>query len=529
MASFPKPALLLILDGFGIAPAGEGNAIALARKPTFDWLTTKFPSVTLQSSGEAVGLGWGEMGNSEVGHLSIGAGRILLQSLPRINDGIALGDLEKNSALLEAFNQVKEKNSTLHIVGLLSSGKVHSADSHCYALLDLAKKHKINKLAIHVILDGRDTLYNSGIDFVRTLKTRLKKISGAQIASVSGRFYAMDRDNRWERVEKAYRAMAEGEAEFVTEDVEEAILTSYSKEVFDEQFAPTVVTQGGIPVATVKDNDAVIFFNFRPDRMRELARAFALPSFSPFARVPIANLKLVSFTEYESGLPIGVVFPPQKIPNGLVEVIANNNLTQLHIAETEKYAHITYFLGSMREEPWPHEDRVLIPSPKVSAYNQEPAMSVFEVTDRIIKEIKLGNYQVIFANFANADMVGHSGDLAATIKGVEAMDSCLGRILEALKQSGGEAIITADHGNAEEVLNLRTKGVDKEHSTNPVPMWIFGERFEGRAGLSGDVPEGDLSLLPPIGLLADVAPTFLDLLGIAKPPQMTGQSLIPKG
>lgn len=522
----PRPAVLIVLDGYGVAPDSEGNAITQAATPTFNMLTARYPVMTLRASGETVGLSWGEMGNSEVGHLTIGAGRVYYQSLPRINRAVADGSFVAHPAFIAAVEKVKTTGGTLHIVGLVSSGKVHSSDEHAVALLAMAAAHKLKNVAVHAVLDGRDTLYNAGIDFIGNIEAKMQELGVGVLASLSGRYFAMDRDNRWDRVEKAYNAMALGQADRTATSARDAIHASYAKEVYDEEFPPTVLTKAGAPVAPVKPGDAVIFFNFRPDRARELTKAFVLPSFDKFDRTYIRDLMVVTMTEYEAGLPVTVAFPPVILSNTLAEVVAQQGMVQLHIAETEKYAHVTFFMNGMKEAPMPHEDRVIIPSPSVASYDQAPAMSAQAVTDRVVKEVQTGNYDVIIMNFANPDMVGHTGDLAATKQAVEVVDGCVKQIVDAVLAADGVVLITADHGNAEEVRNLQTHDVDKEHSTNPVPFWIIGKQFEGKMSPSGDVPNGDLSLVPPIGMLADVAPTMLKILGIPQPPEMTGTPLI---
>ncbi len=526
LESRPRPAVLLVLDGFGVAPDGEGNAITRANAPNFKLLTERYPSMTLRASGDEVGLSWGEMGNSEVGHLAIGAGRVYYQTLPRINKAIVAGTFGDNPAFAEAMAAVKASGGTLHLMGLMSAGKVHSFDDHAFQLLKICKKNKVKDVAVHAILDGRDTLYNSGVDFIRTLEEQMKATGVGYLASMAGRFFAMDRDNRWDRIEKAYKAIALGESEHLTDDPLAALEESYARDVFDEEFEPTVVTKRGKPVATVKPGDAVIFFNFRPDRSRELVKAFVLPAFDQFAREYIKDLKFVTMTEYEAGLPVTVAYPPEPVKKCLAEVISEAGLVQLHIAETEKYAHVTFFMNGTREEPFPNEDRALVASPHVASYDKAPDMSTREVTERIIKEIKTENYDVIIANFASPDMVAHTGDLAATIKAIETVDECVGRIVQAVLEADGVLLITADHGNAEEVQNLQTHAIDKEHSTNPVPFWIVGKQFEGKPSIAGDVPNGDLSLMPPVGMLADVAPTLLAIIGIPKPDEMTGAPLL---
>lgn len=522
----PRPAVLLVLDGFGIAPDSEGNAITRAKKPTFDMLQSRYPAMTLRASSEEVGLSWGEMGNSEVGHLAIGAGRVYFQTLPRINRAIADGSFFENAALLKALSAVESSGGTLHLIGLMSAGKVHSFDDHAFALLKLCKTKKVKDVAVHAILDGRDTLYNSGIDFLHGLDAHMKETGVGHLASISGRYYAMDRDNRYERVEKAYKAIALGESEVTAEDPFAALEDSYAREVYDEEFVPTVMVKKGKPVATVKPGDAVIFFNFRPDRARELTKAFVLPTFEKFPRTYIENLTFVTMTEYEAGLPVDVAFPPVAINNTLAETLSNAGLVQLHIAETEKYAHVTFFMNGTREAPFPNEDRALIPSPHVATYDTVPAMSTYEITEKLIAEIERANYDAYIVNFANPDMVAHTGNLPATIAAIEAVDECVGKIVEAVLAKDGLLCITADHGNAEEVLNLQTHAIDKEHSTNPVPFFIISNAYAGKPSIAGDVPNGDMSLMPPVGMLADVAPTFLALLGIPQPPDMTGTPLL---
>lgn len=522
----PKPAVLMILDGFGVAPDGPGNAITRANMPVYRDLIKTYPTVTLRASGEEVGLSWGEMGNSEVGHLAIGAGRVYYQMFPRINRDIAAGTFFENKAFLDAVAHVKKTKGTLHLIGLVSAGRVHAMDEHCFALLDVAARQQLTDVAVHAILDGRDTLYNAGIDFITKLDEKIKQVKIGRIASLSGRYFAMDRDNRWDRTEKAYRAMAEGIGP-TAEDPLAAIKASYQKEVYDEEFVPTVITRNGAPSATLKTGDAIIFFNFRPDRMRQLTSAFIVPEFEKFTRPHVENVFPVTMVEYQEGLPVEVAFPPMKIEQCLAQVLSEAGLTQMHIAETEKYAHVTFFLNGTREEPFPGEQRVLIPSPHVTSYDQAPAMSALEITDRVVDEINKEEVDVIIMNYANADMVGHTGNLEATIKAVEALDGCIGRVVKSVLETDGVLFITADHGNGEEVLNVRTGEIDKEHATNPVPFLIIGNAWKGKPGLSGEIPEGDPSLMPPIGMLADVAPTMLAILGIEQPPSMTGQPLVP--
>ncbi len=523
----PKPLVLAICDGWGIAPANDGNAITLGNTPNFDQYPREYPVMTLYASGNEVGLGFGEMGNSEVGHLNIGAGRVYYQTFPRINKSIADGTFFQNPALMQAIDQAKNNKSALHLIGIVSAGNVHGSNEHLYHLLALAKEHKIKKVFVHAILDGRDTKFDSGRDFITQLEAKMKELKVGEIASVSGRFYALDRDNRWDRVEKAYNAMARGVADQYAKHALDAIEESYAKEVYDEEFIPTVIGKEGKPTATINPGDGAIFFNFRPDRARQLTKAFVLPSFPKFERTYIENLAFVTMTEYEKELPVtGIAFPPEVVHNCLAEVLSQAGLTQFHIAETEKYAHITFFLNGTVEDPFPGEERMIIPSPKVSSYDQAPEMSAGEIAKEVVKAIEAEKYDVILLNFANADMVAHTGDLQASIKGIEAIDRAFGMIVPHVLAKGGMFLMTADHGNGEEVANLQTGEKDKEHSTNPVPFLIVGQSFHGQAGPAGDPPNGDLSLMAPVGMLADVAPTILSLLGIPQPPEMTGRALI---
>ncbi len=522
----PKPVVLAVLDGWGVAPASEGNAIERAETPNMDRFIREYPAMSLYASGNEVGLSYGEMGNSEVGHLNIGAGRVYYQTFPRINKTIVDGSFFQNKAFLSAKEHVATHKSSLHLIGLVSPGNVHASQDHLYSLLEFAKKNKIKNVFVHVILDGRDTIYNSAKDFVAKLEEKMKKIGVGEIASLSGRYYAMDRDNRWDRIERAYRAMVEGISETYSKHPLDAIEASYEKQVFDEEFIPTVIGKEGKPTARVAKGDAVIFFNFRPDRARQLTKAFVLPGFDKFKREYLTDLLFVTLTEYEKEIPVVVAYPPIVVHNCLAEVISKQGLTQFHVAETEKYAHITFFLNGTVEEPFVGEDRAIVPSPNVSSYDKAPEMSAAEVTKKIIQAIESDKYDVILANFANADMVGHTGNVDATIKGCETIDKNLGKIAEYVEAKGGVLLITADHGNAEEVINLKTGEQDKEHSNNPVPFLIIGNEFQGRAGPTGDPPEGDLSLMHPVGILADVAPTVLSILGIEQPKEMTGRSLV---
>lgn len=518
--------VLAILDGFGVAPPGDGNALSRAKMPLYSKLVRTYPAMTLRSSGDEVGLSWGEMGNSEVGHLTIGAGRVFYQTLPRINKSIESGNFFENEVFHKAIKQAKKEDSTLHLIGLVSPGGVHSHQDHLYKLLELARKEKVKKVAVHAILDGRDTIRDTAAQFIEGLQKKMKELKVGVIVSLSGRYFAMDRDNRWDRTGKAYHAMVNGQGE-TAEDPIKAIKSAYSKEVYDEEFVPTVIVEKGKPLALISGKDAVVFFNFREDRMRQITKAFALPSFDKFDRGNfLKDVLFVAMTEYEKDLPVMVAFPPEIITTCLSKVISDAKLKQFHIAETEKYAHVTFFLNGMREEEFPGEKREIIPSPKVSSYDKKPEMSAKGIADRVVKEVLADNYDFIVLNFANPDMVGHTGDLKATIEGLETVDQELAKIIDAVLSKNGVVAITADHGNAEELTNLQTGKMDKEHSTNPVPFILVGKEFEGQANPQIEALGGDLSLSQPVGTLSDVAPTIVKIMGLKKPKEMTGVPLI---
>ncbi|MBI4653185.1 2,3-bisphosphoglycerate-independent phosphoglycerate mutase [Candidatus Kuenenbacteria bacterium] len=522
-----KPLVLIILDGWGIAPPSRGNGISLAKTPNFDKYITTYFSAVLQASGEAVGLPYGEMGNSEVGHLNLGAGKIIFQNLPRINRSILDGSFFNNQIFLEACSHIKKNNSSLHLLGLVSNGGIHSFNEHFFALLELTKKEKVNQVFIHPFLDGRDTSYDSGLNFIKELQEKINQIGLGKIASLSGRFYAMDRDNHWDRIKKAYLAMTEGQSEKKFNDPIEAIQHSYNQNIFDEEFLPTVLLdENKKPIAKIQDKDAIIFFNFRSDRARELTQAFVLPDFEKFKRTTdFKNLYFATMTEYEKGLPVKIAFPSEEIKNPLSRILSDVGLKQLHIAETEKYAHVTYFFNGGKEQPFWGENNIVIPSPQVFSYAEKPEMSALEVTKKLIQEISKDEYNFIVCNFANADMVGHTGNLKAVIKSIEYLDQCLKKIVDQILSKNGIILITADHGNAEEVINLYTGEIDKEHSTNPVPFILIGKQWEGEAVKLGRISP-DLSDLIPTGVLADIAPTILKIINIPEPEEMTGNSLI---
>jgi len=522
----PKPVVLIILDGWGIAQPYSGNAISQANKPVFDDLISKYPYMTLRASGEAVGLPWGDAGNSEVGHLNLGAGRIIYQELPRINKSISDNSFYKNEAFLKVIEHVKKNKSKLHLLGLVSDGGVHSSIEHLQALLVLAKEQNIPQVYIHIILDGRDTSYNSGIGFVKNVERYIYEYGVGKIATISGRFYAMDRDNHWDRIAKTYLAMTKGEGNQSDNPVK-SIEESYKKKIYDEEFVPTVITKDGKPIAKVEEDDGMIFFNFRADRARQITKTFVLPGFNKFIGWKyLNNLFFICFTEYEKDLPVEVASPPEIITNTLGEIISKAGLKQLRIAETEKYAHVTYFFNGGRENKSEGEDHILVPSPQVVSYDIKPEMSAPEVTKKVLDFISEDKYDFILINFANPDMVGHTGNLQAAIKAIEVVDKCLGKIANVVLDKDGVIVVTADHGNAEIMFNMQTGEIDKEHTTNPVPFIIAGKEFEGKTIGFQESPGNDLSLTKPQGILSDISPTILQIMKLNKPPEMTGRSLI---
>jgi 2,3-bisphosphoglycerate-independent phosphoglycerate mutase len=521
----PKPVVLVILDGWGVVQAYSGNAISLANTPKYKDLIAHYPSTTLLASGEAVGLPWGREGNSEVGHLNLGLGRIVYQDLPRINRSISNSTYYQNAAFLGAVDYVKKNKSKLHIIGLLSNGGVHSSLEHLQALIHLAKQQDCHEVYIHAFLDGRDTPFNSASSYVKEITRITDEYGIGRIATLAGRFYAMDRDNHWDRIEKAYIAMTEGRGNLATDPVA-AIEASYQKKIYDEEFIPTVITDNGKPVSLIENKDAVIFYNFRPDRARQITKAFVLPGFDKFKRPYMSKLYYVCMTEYERDLPVEIAFPPEVITHTLGEELSKAGLKQLRIAETEKYAHVTYFFNGGRESKSPGEDHDLVPSPSVDSYDQKPEMSAVTVTDKVVKAINSDAYDFILINFANADMVGHTGNIEATTKACEVLDKCIGRLVDTVLEKNGIMLITADHGNAEMKFNMQTGTISKEHTANPVPLILVGREFEGKNIGWEDVPGGDLSLTHPQGILSDIAPTILHILNVKKPTEMMGRSLI---
>ncbi|TCZ75978.1 2,3-bisphosphoglycerate-independent phosphoglycerate mutase [Paenibacillus albiflavus] len=508
-----KPVALIIMDGFGLRDEVQGNAVAQAKKPNYDRFRQEFPFTTLTACGEAVGLPEGQMGNSEVGHLNIGAGRIVYQDLTRITKSIRDGEFFEIDKLVDAVRSAKEKGKQLHLLGLLSDGGVHSHNSHLYALLELAKRESFNNVYVHAILDGRDVAPSSAVGYLEELQAKIKEIGVGQIATVQGRYYAMDRDKRWERVEKSYRSMVYGDGPTHTDPIQ-AVKESYEQNVLDEFFVPTVITDGsGKALTTVASGDSMIFFNFRPDRAIQISQALTNPEFNGFDRG--ANhpeeLNFVCMTTYDASVKGSVAFSPKDITNTIGDVVSNKGLKQLRIAETEKYPHVTFFFNGGRHEELPGEKRILIPSPKVATYDLQPEMSAYEVTEAVLKEIEADAQDMIILNFANPDMVGHSGLVEPTVRAVEVTDECMGKVVDAILAKGGAVCITADHGNADLVRDEQDRPFTA-HTTNPVPFIVTDKNVKLREG----------------GILADIAPTMLNLLGIEQPAEMTGRSVIEK-
>jgi 2,3-bisphosphoglycerate-independent phosphoglycerate mutase len=504
-----QPVALIILDGFAFRDEVKGNAVAQSNKPNFDRYWASYPHATLVASGEAVGLPDGQMGNSEVGHLNIGAGRVVYQSLTRIHKSIRDGDFFRNEAFLGAVEHVKKNNSKLHLMGLLSDGGVHSHYEHLFALLKLAKANGLEQVYVHGFLDGRDVGPTTALEYIEETEKQMESIGIGKFASIHGRYYAMDRDQRWERIQLSYNALVEGVGQTAS-SAKAGVQSSYVREVTDEFVIPFVITEEGQPVATFDANDAVIDFNFRPDRAIELSTACTNPTFEglQFSSKHPDNFKFVAFTHYSESVIADIAFLKENLENTVGEVISQAGKTQLRIAETEKYPHVTFFMSGGREETFVGEERILIPSPKVATYDLKPEMSAYEVTEALVAAIEADQFDAIILNFANPDMVGHSGMLEPTIKAIEAVDECLGKVVDAILAKGGTAIITADHGNSDEVITLDDLPMTA-HTTNPVPVIVTKTGIE----------------LATDGILADLAPTMLKLLTINQPAEMTGKSL----
>ena len=509
-----KLTMLMILDGFGDNDNKDGNAIKLAKTPNIDKLMKKYNHTEISTSGLAVGLPEGQMGNSEVGHTNIGAGRIVYQELTRITKSIEDGDFFTNPEFIAAIENCKKNHSKLHILGLVSDGGVHSHIRHLYGLLEMAKRRDFEDVYVHCFLDGRDTPPASAESYIVKLQEKMQEKEIGKIASICGRFYSMDRDKRWERVQKCYDALVKGEGKKASSAVK-AIEDSYQKEVFDEFVEPTVICNGEEPVATIEKNDSVIFFNFRPDRAREITRALVDSDFNDFETKKDLNLYFVCFTNYDETMPnVHIAFKKETLHNTFGEYISKLGYTQLRIAETEKYAHVTFFFNGGEEKLFKGEDRILVPSPKVETYDLKPEMSAYEVTDKVIEAIQKDYYDCIILNYANTDMVGHTGSLEAAIKAVEAVDECVGKVVKLVEEKEGNLLITADHGNAEQMIDYATGEPHTAHTTNPVPLILVtkNEKLKLKTG----------------GKLADLAPTMLDLMNLEKPEEMTGESLLDK-
>ena len=506
-----RPVVLAILDGYGISKETKGNAVYSAKKPNLDRLNTTYPTTVIHASGMDVGLPDGQMGNSEVGHTNIGAGRIVYQELTRITKSISDGDFFENEALVGACKNCADKNSSLHIMGLLSDGGVHSHIEHLFAIVELAKKQGLKNVYVHCFLDGRDVSPTSGVDFAAQLENKLSEIGVGKIATLSGRYYAMDRDNRWERVTKAYDALVYGKGE-TADNAVDAIKASYANDVTDEFVVPTVILENGKPTATIGEGDSIVFYNFRPDRAREITRTLVDPDFDGFERKYFETY-FVTMTQYDAKMPnVHVAFKPQKLVNTIGEYISSKGLKQLRIAETEKYAHVTFFFNGGVEKVYDGEDRILVASPKVATYDMQPEMSAYEVTDKLLEALDTDKYDMVILNFANCDMVGHTGIMEAAIKAVETVDECIGKVADKVISMGGAIFITADHGNAEQMIDPADGSVFTAHTTNVVPLIAAG---------IGDVKLNE-------GRLADLAPTMLDVMGLDIPEEMTGKSLIVK-
>ena len=505
-----KPVALIIMDGFGESKNTDGNAIASSNTPNLDKIMNEYPHTLIQASGLDVGLPDGQMGNSEVGHTNIGAGRIVYQDLTRVSKAIEDGDFFTNEALLKAMENAKEHS--LHLMGLLSNGGVHSHIDHLKALVKMAKENGVENVFVHAFTDGRDVDPRSALEFIEDVENYMKEVGVGKIASVSGRYYAMDRDKRWDRVKKCYDALVNGEGNKAT-SATIAIEDSYQKEVFDEFVEPTVICNGDTPIATIQEHDSVIFFNFRPDRAREITRAIVDKDFNEFETKKM-DTYFVCFTNYDETMPnVKIAFKKEPLVNTFGEIVGKNGLKQLRIAETEKYAHVTFFFNGGEEKQYPGEDRILVPSPKVATYDMQPEMSAPEVTEKVVAAINEDKYDTIILNFANPDMVGHTGSLPAAIKAVETIDTCVGKVVEAILAHHGTMLITADHGNCEQMIDYKTGEPHTAHTTNPVPLILVTENE---------------NLKIKEGKLADLAPTMLELLGIEKPVEMTGESILVK-
>lgn len=523
-ASLTKKVTLIVCDGWGVADNNPGNAILKAQPAFFDYLLNHYPATLLQASSHSVGLPWGEMGNSEVGHYTIGTGRIVKQSLYRINFEIESKRFYENAAFLKTMLHVKKNKSALHIMGILGTGGVHGTTDHVFPLLEMAKRENIKNIFLHFFLDGRDSPKDSAITYLSDFEKKARKIhKNVQVASMSGRFYGMDRNNNWERIKKAYDAIVEGEAERSFKDPYKAIEESYNQEVYDERLEPTVITKGSKPVGPIRDGDGVIFFNFRPDRARQMTMAFCKDGFDGFKKGrEINNLAFATFTKYVDGMNAEVAFEKEIVRNYLADVLSKNAFSQIHIAETEKYAHVTYFFNAMREVKHEGEEWVLVPSPVTQSFAEIPQMAAVEVADEMVKALFNNKHDFYLMNFAPPDMVGHTGEFDATVEAIQVVDQQLEKVVSETLKAGGVAMITADHGNAEEMHKFITDGENKEHTTNPVPFILVDDDYKDT---TGPVSIEEYYLQPVTGVLADVAPTILGYYGLEPGDGMTGINL----
>lgn len=516
-----RPIVLVVLDGWGLSNSVSGNPIRLADLPTFEKLDKFYPMTALQASGISVGLPWNTAGNSEVGHMTMGAGRVIYQNMPRISLAIQDGSFYQNPVLLGAIEHARKHKSKLHLMGLVSSGSVHSHKDHILALCELANRAQFDDVYLHAFTDGRDSAPTGGLQQLKELQREMRLVGTGKVASLSGRHFAMDRNNNWDRIEKAYRMLTEGASEPVSDPLL-ALERSYAQNVTDEFIVPVNIAPEGKAPVLIEDNDAVVFFNFREDRARELTKAFVLDPFDGFARTK-KDLYFVTMTEYEQNLPVKIAFPLEEIRNSLGELLSAHGKKQLRIAETEKYAHVTYFFNGGKEQPFPGEDRILVPSPTVAHFDEVPEMSSPKITETLLEKVREGTYDFILVNYANPDMVGHTGNEEASIEAVEATDKSLSLLIPELLKAGAAIIVTADHGNVEEVKHSSTGEMDTEHSTNPIPLWLITPENQ-REKSSEEVSEEQNEVK---GLLSDVAPTILELMEIQKPPEMNGTSLLP--
>jgi len=512
MSVHARPIVLVILDGWGYSESPECNAIAAANKPNWDRLWNTYPHTLIRGSGAEVGLPADQMGNSEVGHLNLGAGRVVYQEFTRVSRSIKTGSFFNNQTLVDAVEKAKDSGKAVHILGLLSPGGVHSHEEHIHAMTELAVKRGAPEVYLHAFLDGRDTAPRSAADSIQKMEAKFAEIGGGRFASMIGRYFAMDRDHRWPRIQSAYDLITLGKGDFVAESAEAGLEMAYAREETDEFVKATAIVPAGSQPIKVEDGDVVIFMNYRSDRARQITRPFIEPDFDAFHRSATPKLGLfVSLTEYKSEYDVPVAYPPDRLKNVFGEYISKLGMRQLRIAETEKYAHVTFFFNGGREDPFAFEDRILVNSPNVSTYNEQPEMSAPELTDKLVAAIESGKYDVIICNYANPDMVGHSGNFEATVKAIEYLDICIDQVVSAVQKAGGEILLTADHGNAEMMRNEETDQPHTAHTTNPVPLLYIGR---------------PLKLNHSGGALSDIIPTMLDLMNLAQPTEMTGHSLI---